>query len=285
MGGMDGNGEWKDFRDAMNRMAGKAEDAMDRAGDAMDRAFQGMDRAFEGMERSFEGMERRMDEMFGDKPAPKAGRHAPRPDVSGAGRAAAGGTGTGESVHRNFGEAPGTGDGQPRDPAGLAPGAEEPSKASEADAADARRRGFGSRIADGYAAVVEKARSGVSGAVSKGAEAIDGAAGDAPWRLAGLDERKTRIAREVMREVVPKVAGDRVASALDGAAMKGGVAGAGLLLRIPLKGFAVPFLLGVTAVETVRAVKDVRSSIADIAARVDNEARSAEAYRTGAGAP
>jgi len=140
------------------------------------------------------------------------------------------------------------------------------------------REGFGKRFARGYGAFVERTRAGVSGVVAAGAAGVDRLAGEAPWRMCGMDARDARVAREVLREVVPRVAGDRVASVIDGAALKGGVAGVGLLMRIPLKGFAVPFLLGVTAVETVKAVREVRASVADIAARVDNEARSRQEY-------
>jgi hypothetical protein len=162
-------------------------------------------------------------------------------------------------------EAPGTG------PDPVQPGAER-----------SRAEGASEPASPGaYATFVARARERVSAGVARGAAALDARAGDGAWRAVGLDARGIRIAREVLRDVVPRVAGERAASAVDGAAMKGGVAGAGLLLRIPLKGFAAPFLLGIAAVEAVRAVREVRAEIADIAARVDNEARSADAYAAG----
>lgn len=207
-----------------------------------------LDRVAGAVERGVAGLERRVEQAVGadgpgrgGKPAPAAADASSRPEE---GRT------------------------RPEDTPGAEPEANP-------------RAGAAGRFARGYAEVVDRTREGVSAAVGRGAEALDGAVGDAPWRMAGLDARRTRIAREVMLGVVPRVAGERVASVIDGAALKGGVAGAGLLLRVPLKGFAVPFLLGVTAVETVRAVRDVRRSVADVAARVDNEGRSREAYRTG----
>lgn len=158
-------------------------------------------------------------------------------------------------------------DGGKREPQGAA---------GQSEGADADAGGPGPR--PGYGGFVDATREKVSGIAARGLGGLDDRLGDAPWRAAGLDERRTRIARGVMREVVPEVAGDRVASVVDGAALKGGVAGAGLLLRIPLKGFAAPFLLGIAAVEAVRAVREVRVRVADVAARVDNEARSRAAY-------
>jgi len=111
----------------------------------------------------------------------------------------------------------------------------------------------------------------VARSVAKGAHGIDSAVGDSPWRLGGLDERKTRIARGVLKEVVPKAAGDRVASMVDGVAIKAGAGGLGIALRLPLKPIIGPVLLVLGAVETVRAVRDIRKGVADVADRVDGE--------------
>jgi len=111
----------------------------------------------------------------------------------------------------------------------------------------------------------------VAKTVSKGAHGIDSAVGDIPWRLGGFDERKTRIARGVLKEVVPKAAGDRVASMVDGVAIKAGAGGLGIALRLPLKPIIGPVLLVLGAVETVRAVRDIRKGVADVADRIDGE--------------
>ena len=234
--------------------------ALDRFTDRVEKT---LDRAAEAMDRGVEAMERRVDEFAG-KADGKAGARKPPPGTgptAGAGPSDAGPPPRGESED-------------------ASPGRHHADAAHGDDAGPGQAASPGGGFGRGYAGVVDRTRKGVTSAVSRGAEALDGAVGDAPWRAAGLDGRRTRIAREVMRDVVPKVAGERVASVIDGAALKGGVAGAGLLMRIPLKGFAVPFLLGVTAVETVRAVREVKRSVADVAARIDNEARSEEAYRS-----
>lgn len=115
----------------------------------------------------------------------------------------------------------------------------------------------------------------VTASVAKGAHGIDSVVGDIPWKLGGLDDRKTMIARGVLTEVVPKAAGDRVASIVDGVAFKAGAGGLGIALRLPLKPVIAPLLLVLGAVETVRAVRDIRKGISSVAKRVDVELEEA----------
>jgi len=142
-----------------------------------------------------------------------------------------------------------------------------------AGAADARRR---------YNDMLAGVGARVTRSVASGARRLDDAVGDLPWRLGGLDERGTRIARGVLREVVPKAAGERAASIVDGFALKAGAGGLGIALRLPLKPIIAPVLLALGAVETVRAVRDVRKGVASVADRVDAElaADRAEAIPT-----
>jgi len=131
-----------------------------------------------------------------------------------------------------------------------------------AKAGDVRRR---------YNEALARVGGKVTGTVAKGAHRLDEAVGDLPWRLGGLDERGTRIARGVLKEVVPKAAGERAASIADGLAIKAGAGGLGIALRLPLKPIIAPVLLVLGAVETVRAVRDVRKGVASVADRVDAE--------------
>ncbi len=111
----------------------------------------------------------------------------------------------------------------------------------------------------------------VEGATARTAEAFDATWGDRPWRAAGLDARAAKIARRVMTEVVPKVAGERVASVMDGLAIKGGLLGAGFLLKLPLRVIALPVLAGLATIEAATAVEAVRAHVGTIAAEVDAE--------------
>jgi hypothetical protein len=122
-----------------------------------------------------------------------------------------------------------------------------------------------------YTGFVARSGERAARAVGSGTRCLDGLMGDAPWKLARMDERNIRIARSVLRDVVPKTAGDRVSSMLDGLAIKAGTGGVGIALRLPLKPIIAPILLAMGAIETVKAVKDVRKGVSDVAARVDAE--------------
>lgn len=128
-----------------------------------------------------------------------------------------------------------------------------------------------------YDGLVGRAGDGVARVVSTCASRLDGAAGDAPWRIVGMDRRRTRIARRVLTEIVPATAGDRASSFLDGVAIKAGAGGAGILLRLPLKPVVVPILAVLAAVETVKVVADIRRGVADVAAAVDAEMEKEDA--------
>ena len=106
-------------------------------------------------------------------------------------------------------------------------------------------------------------------AASRGAAAFDAAWGERPWRAAGLDARGARIARRVLTEVVPEVTGDRVASIMDGLAIKGGLLGAGFVLKLPLRIIALRLLAGLATIEAATAVEAVRARIGAIATEVD----------------
>lgn len=132
-------------------------------------------------------------------------------------------------------------------------------------------KSFARETAAGYQRFVDGTRTTVERNVSKGAAAVDDTLGDVPWRLAGLDDRRTRIARAMMKDVVPGVLGGRAASVVDGASIKGGLVGAGLLLRLPLKAAAAPVLIGMAALETYRTVREVHGKLGEVTQRVDAE--------------
>lgn len=136
---------------------------------------------------------------------------------------------------------------------------------------------FAKDTAAGYQRFVEGTKEAVERNVSKGASAVDETLGDVPWKLAGLDERKTRIARAMMKDVMPGVLGGRAASIVDGASIKGGLVGAGLLLRLPLKAAAAPVLLGMAALETYRTVREVHGKLGEVTAKVDADIASERA--------
>lgn len=132
-------------------------------------------------------------------------------------------------------------------------------------------KGFAKDTAAGYQRFVDGTRETVGRNVARGAAAVDEGLGDAPWRMAGFDDRRTRIARAMMKDVVPGVLGDRAASVVDGASIKGGLVGAGLILRLPLKAAAAPVLLGMAALETYRTVRDVQGKLGEVTRKVDAE--------------
>lgn len=160
---------------------------------------------------------------------------------------------------------------EPADPLDDALGDLRRAAAEAARESVASAKAFASDTASGYQRFVDGTRDKVERKVSESASALDERLGDTPWRLAGMDERRTRIARAMMRDVVPGVLGDRAASVVDGASIKGGLVGAGLLLRLPLKAAAAPVLLGMAALETFRTVREVHGKLGEVVRKVDAE--------------
>lgn len=120
-----------------------------------------------------------------------------------------------------------------------------------------------------YRAYAERIGASVTAATTRGTKAIDERLGDRPWELCGFDERRRKIARKAMTELVPTTLGERTTSFVDGIALKAGIGTAGLLLRLPLKPIAVPILAGLGVAEGFKVVRDIRNGMGDIARQVD----------------
>ncbi len=84
-------------------------------------------------------------------------------------------------------------------------------------------------------------------AARRGTAAFDAAYGERPWRAIGLDTRQTRIARSVLTRIVPDVAGARVASIVDGAAIKGSLLWTALQAKLPLRALVLSILAGLAS--------------------------------------
>ncbi len=134
-----------------------------------------------------------------------------------------------------------------------------------------RAAGYAHGAANGYRNAKDKAGRKVAGVVSKGTHAVDRAVGDTPWKTIGMDGRDTAVARRVMTDVVPDVVGNRVSSLVDGIAVKAGVVGLGVALKLPLRSVALPVLAGLAAAEAAKAVQEVKGRLPEVEASVDRD--------------
>lgn len=130
---------------------------------------------------------------------------------------------------------------------------------------------FAANASARYGEIRDRAGVKVTEALSKGTAALDRGVGDVPWQILGMDERDTKVAREVMTDVVPDVVGERASAFIDGVALRGGLMGAGAAMRMSLRSFAGPMITGLAAVEAARAVQEIKDRAVDVGVRVDGE--------------